>query len=116
MKKLVGGLLILAVMVTPALALAGSPWTEKGSYSERVGAKLEFGLKNALLGWVDLFYEPNKALDERENVWAGLGKGLVDSILNTVGGAFHAATFFIPVDIPLPDEGIALGEGRGMKG
>ncbi len=113
MKKVLGSLLILAVMLTPALAFAASPWTEKATYSERVGAKLEFGVKNTLLGWVDLFYEPNKAITDKGNVWGGLGKGIVDSLINTAGGAVHAVTFLIPVDLPLPDNGVDLGESGG---
>ena len=27
-------------------------------------------------------------------------------IINTLGGAIHTATFFIPVDVPLPENGV----------
>jgi hypothetical protein len=82
---------------------------EGTTYSERISGKFQFGLKNVLLGWIDLFYEPNKAVSDKTNVWAGVGKGLVDSIVNIVGGAFHLITFPIPADFPLPDDGVQLG-------
>ncbi|MBI4115068.1 MAG: hypothetical protein HY447_00675 [Candidatus Omnitrophica bacterium] len=107
-KNLVICLTLLAVLITPTLAFAASPWTEKSTYTERLAGKLEFGLTNTLLGWVDLFAEPNKAANEGKNVWGGLGKGLIDTVVNTVGGAFHLVTFPIPVDIPLPENGVDL--------
>ena len=108
MKKAVGIMLIVMLALTPTLAFAASPWTQGANYSERVGQKLQFGLTNTLLGWVDLFVEPNKAASAGGNTWAGVGKGLTDSVLNTVGGALHLVTFPIPVDIPLPDDGVQL--------
>lgn len=111
MKKTIAVVVVLiALVLTPTLALAApSPWTERTSYTERLSGKLEFGLTNTLLGWVDLFAEPNKAAGEGKNVWGAVGKGLVDTVTNTVGGAFQLITFPIPVDIPLTDGGVQLG-------
>lgn len=108
MKKLVGIMLILMLALTPTLGFAASPWTAGTTYSERIGQKLEFGLKNVLLGWVDLFYEPNKAASEGGNTWSAIGKGFTDAVLNTGLGALHLVTFPIPVDVPLPDNGVQL--------
>lgn len=98
--------LILAMMSSPLYA--ASPWVEKTSYGERTNAKLAFGLTNAMLGWIDLFYEPNRFHNDGKNVWAGFGKGLVDTVLNEVGGAFHLATFMLPFDFLLPENGVDL--------
>lgn len=104
MKKIIGLVIVLAMLITPVAAFAASPWTQADTYGDKVSGKLEFGIKNTLLGWIDLFYEPNRA----ENAWSGLGKGISDSIINIGGGAFHLVTFLIPVDLPLPDNGVAL--------
>lgn len=102
--------LALAVLVVaPQAGFAASPWMNGKTYAERISGKFQFGLKNTLLGWVDLFYEPNQAVNAGTNVWAGVGKGLVDSLVNTVGGAFHLVTFPIPADFPLPENGVQLG-------
>ena len=106
MKKAIGVVLILMVMLTPALAFAASPWTEANTYSDKAYEKLAFGVKNTLLGWTDLFYEPYRYDVEGNNVWAGMGKGLFDAVINTAGGAVHAVTFLIPVDVPLPENGV----------
>jgi hypothetical protein len=108
MKKAVVLLTLLAMLIAPTVGFAASPWTEGQTYGERVSGKLQFGLTNVLLGWVDLFAEPNRAADKGENMWAGVGKGLVDTVLNTVGGAIHLVTFMIPADLPLPDNGVQL--------
>lgn len=99
-------LLIALVLLYPASVFAASPWTEKTTYGEKIQGKLVFGVTNVLLGWTDLFVEPNRYHNEGKNVWAGLGKGLVDTVLNEVGGAFHLVTFLIPVDFPLPEDGV----------
>lgn len=106
----------LALVFAPSLASAASPWTEKTTYGEKTEGKLVFGVTNALLGWTDLFVEPNRYHNEGKNVWAGLGKGLVDGVLNEVGGAFHLVTFMIPVDFPLPENGVdTSGEKKGVE-
>lgn len=108
-------LLVITLMLVPTLAFAASPWVDKTTYGDKISGKFTFGLTNTLLGWVDLFYEPNRYQNEGKNVWSGVGKGLVDTVANTVGGAFHLVTFMIPVDFPLPEDGIDLGGGAGSK-
>jgi hypothetical protein len=110
--RVLGLLLILALLAAPGAAFAAveaSPWTQNETYADRVTGKLQFGITNTLLGWIDLFYEPNRYANEKKNIWAGVGKGLVDALVNTVGGAFQLVTFPIPVDFPLPEGGIDLG-------
>lgn len=104
MKKIIAVLMLLCVFAAPAMA--ASPWTEESTYSGKVVGKLNFGFKNALLGWTELFYEPHAAAVDGKSAWAGLGKGLVDFPLNTIGGAVHLVTFLIPVDVPLPHNGV----------
>lgn len=106
MKKLVALLIVFGILLIPTVGMAASPWTEQKTYSEQVVGKLNFGFKNLALGWADLFYEPHRYQAEGKNAWQGLGKGLVDAPLNELGGALHLVTFLIPVDVPLPDNGV----------
>lgn len=108
MKKSVSLLIVLAILLAPTLAFAGSPWTEKTTYAEKVNGKLSFGAKNLLLGWTDLFYQPHAAQKDGKNPWGAFGKALITAPLITVGGAVHFVTFPIPVDVPLPHNGVQL--------
>jgi hypothetical protein len=110
MKRTIALLILLALFIVPTIGFAASPWTDEKTYADRVSGKLQFGLTNVLLGWVALFSEPNKAATNKENMWSGVGKGLVNTVMNEVGGAFQLVTFPIPVDLPLPDNGIQLGK------
>ena len=86
-----------------------SPWTHEVGYPKQAIGKLGFGLKNLLLGWTDLFIEPKEASEKGENVLKGVGMGVVHAIENTLGGAVHTATFFLPqIDAPLPEGGTKL--------
>ena len=99
-------LVVAAVFLTQTLAFAASPWVAETTYAEKAGGKLGFGLKNALLGWTELLTRPVDYHDKGKNVFEGFGAGVVYALIYTVGGALHAATFFVPVDIPLPNDGI----------
>ena len=105
MKKFLAILIMLGVMFAPA-AMAESPWMASKTYSEKVTGKLSFGFKNLLLGWTQIFYQPHLASVNKECAWCGLGKGLVLFPVDTLGGALHVLTFPIPVDVPLPDNGV----------
>ena len=86
-----------------------SPWTSEVGYTTRAVGKLGFGVKNLLLGWVDLFTEPKEAMDSGEGFLKGLGAGLKDAVENTLGGAVHLVTFPITaIDAPLPEGGTQL--------
>ena len=109
MKKMFVLLLLTTMFLSPALGFADSPWTEKSTYNSEVAGKLQFGLKNMFLGWLDLFIEPIRAgchCKEGDNVVAGIGKGVMDAIYNTVGGAVHLVTFPLIADFPLPEDGV----------
>lgn len=98
---------ILLVLVFSANSYANSyfpasPWTKQRPYFEKISHKLGFGLLNVLTGWDALFFEPVL----NDNMWAGLGKALIYPVTNTAGGAIHALTFPIPVDVPLPEGGV----------
>jgi hypothetical protein len=94
------------LLALPPSALAGylkkSPWTREAGYSEKTINKLGFGLMNFMTGWTDLFFEPYR----EKNLFTGLLKGTWKTITNTAGGALHAVTFPIPMDIPLPEGGV----------
>lgn len=96
--------LVVVMLSASAVVFAGSPWTEKATYSEKVTAKLSFGYKNLLGGWTELFTEPASG---EGNVFQGIGRGLTNFVVYTAGGALHLVTFLIPqIDIPLPGNGI----------
>lgn len=101
-------LVVLAMCACSTAAFAAaSPWTTETGYQHQALGKLGFGVKNLLLGWVDLFKEPANA--GSGNLAKGIGKGVVDLVANEVGGALHTVTFFLPqVDVPLPDGGVQL--------
>ena len=86
-----------------------SPWTQEVGYTNRAMAKLGFGLKNALLGWTDLFTEPQEASSSGQGFLKGIGYGLKDALENTLGGVVHVVTFpLTEVDAPLPEGGTQI--------
>ena len=80
-----------------------SDWTHEPTYLGKISQKLGFGFLNITAGWTALFFEPCKD----QNFFVGIGKGIGYMATNTAGGILHAATFPIPLDIPLPQGGIA---------
>ncbi|MBI4430495.1 MAG: hypothetical protein HY587_02145 [Candidatus Omnitrophica bacterium] len=107
-RKMIALFAILFLILSSSCLFAASPWMSKETYSEQAAGKVEFGVKNTLLGWTDLISEPQNYKRDGKNVWKGIGKGLVDAIVNTVGGVFHLATFPFPFDFPLPEDGVSL--------
>ena len=107
-KKILASLLVFVIIFSSAIATAATPWVSKETYSEQIAGKVEFGVTNALLGWTDLITEPIRYKKDGKNVWKGVGKGLVDALVNTAGGIFHLATFPFPFDFPLPEDGVSL--------
>ena len=94
----------LLLFASPAFAeFKPSPWVDKTPYAEKISQKLGFGALNFFTGWTALFFEPARP----GNKLAGLGKGILYTITNTAGGAIHAVTFPIPIDLPLPEGGIS---------
>lgn len=79
-----------------------SPWVSKKPYTEKIGSKLGFGILNLGTGWTALFFEPTFA----GGFWKGLGRGILFTITDTAGGAIHAITFPLPLDVPLPNGGV----------
>ncbi|MDP3920636.1 MAG: hypothetical protein Q8R76_07515 [Candidatus Omnitrophota bacterium] len=109
MKKAILMLVLAAMVLTPINAFAAaSPWTQEATYSAKATAKLAYGFKNAVLGWTELFSVPEAYAAEDKNVLAGIGKGLCNSVVYTVGGLIHTATFLLPIDLPLPQGGVQL--------
>lgn len=101
-------MLVAAVMLIPAVAFAASPWTQETTWVKKSEQKLIFGLKNALGGVSELFTKPMDYHKEGKNVAEGVWKGLFNTITYTIGGALHVVTFPIPIDVPIPDNGIKL--------
>ena len=106
MKKIMSFVVILSMLFAP-VAFPASPWTEQKGYARQIWGKLQFGLTNTLLGWTELFTEPYEAVKNKENVVEGIGKGLVYTVGDTLGGVVHLVTFWCPkTDIPLPEGGV----------
>lgn len=101
MKKIISLAIVLAMLLVP-VAFAASPWTDEKTYGEKTAGKLGYGLTNTVLGWTKLFSTPNDYSSTGKNVWAGVGQGLVDTVVTTVLGAVQLATFPIAADIPIP--------------
>ena len=99
----------IALLSGPMIASAASSWASGATYSDKAVGKLKFGLRNVLAGWTELFRDPIEAGKSGENVLVGIGRGVWDAVGQTVGGAAHTVTFFIPqIDIPLPKGGTDL--------
>ena len=100
-------LALLLCCVITGTAYAGSfkpsDWTREPTYLGKISQKLGFGFLNITAGWTALFFEPARG----QNFFVGVAKGIGYTFTNTAGGILHAATFPIPLDIPLPQGGIA---------
>ena len=98
-----------AAKYTLSLTKAYTPslWTEAHGYKERAKHKLIFASKNTLFGWAELYDESKEAYrQEHEGVMKGFGRGLVNMLGDTVGGAVQLTTFPITAfDAPLPEGG-----------
>jgi len=114
MKKIISLVVVLSMLLAPA-AFAGSPWASEKTYGEKTVGKLEFGLTNTLLGLSKAVTVPMAYSNEGKNVWAGVGQGLIEAVVDTVGGAVHLVTFPFPVDVPLPGNGVDLSGGTAKK-
>jgi len=90
-----------------------SPWAEKKSYGEKTAGKFLFGLKNATLGWTEIFTEPQEHKYQLQRAeWEGLCNGISKSVFYTANGLIHLATFPIPVDFPDMGEGTLPSLGK----
>ena len=112
MKKISLLLILLFVFAAlPAMGYAASPWTEETGYPERMMGKFGFGLKNTLLGWTELIRQPIHHAREHEKpligTVQGLGVGIENAVVYTVGGILHLVTFPVTnLDVPLPHDGV----------
>ena len=87
-------------------AYTPSAWTQEMGYKKQAGGKFLFGGKNALLGWMELYNEPRHAARAKQNIAKGFGRGLLNTLGDTIGGVVHLATFPIrAVDVTLPEGG-----------
>ena len=106
MRKSIKGIafLMLALVLVSTAGFAASPWKEQGgSYGDMTKSKLDFGIRNLLGGWTELLTQPVK----QDNIGTGLGKGLYNATMFTIGGLLHTVTFpATMIDIPLPDNGV----------
>jgi len=92
--------LILGLLFTCQIAYA-SPWASKESYGGKTAGKFLFGLKNSLLGWTEIFTEPeDHKYDLKKTGWEGLCNGISKTAFYTAGGLIQLATFPVPVDFP----------------
>lgn len=83
-----------------------SVWTQEMGYAEQMKHKFIFGGKNTLLGWMELYNEPRESIQAKQGFFRGMGRGIVNTLGDTVGGVLHFATFPITaLDVPLPEGG-----------
>lgn len=110
MKKTFAILLSLFLICQTAYA---SPWAEKESYGGKVLGKFLFGLKNATLGWTEIFTEPQEyKFKLQRSEWEGFCNGMAKAVFYTANGLIHLATFPIPVDFPNMGEGTLPSLGK----
>ncbi len=97
-------LILTSALAAPAYAgfFEASDWTKEPTYLKKTEQKLGFGFLNLTAGWTALFFEPANG----QNFFTGLGNGVLYFATDTLGGALHAVTFPISLDIPLPHGGI----------
>jgi len=109
-------LLAVALMIATS-AFAASAWTQEDTYGKKVAGKLDYGVKNLLGGWLAILpCSSGCDMDKDTNAkpycpihcTKKLGLGLVNAVAYTVGGALNVATFPVPVDIPILNEGIKI--------
>ncbi|MBI3314018.1 MAG: hypothetical protein HYZ83_07265 [Candidatus Omnitrophica bacterium] len=93
--------LLISVPAFAAWDFPVSPWTKEKTYTDKTIYKLGFGTMNLITGWTEFLFEP-----ARSGIVKGIPLGTVHVITDMVGGLLHMGTFFIPVDIPLPDGGV----------
>lgn len=104
--------LVLALLLSlvPNAAWAdASPWTEGKTYREKMFGKLDFGVKNLILGPMHLISDPLHGINDEGALggFKGLGEGVYHGLTYTVGGALHFLTFPVTnLDVPLPDGGV----------
>jgi len=106
---------LLAFFIPSTLTLAEEPgqdvwkssaWTRTHPYFNQIGHKLGYGVLNLGTGWMALFQEPFRP----GGFFKGFARGIAYSVIYEGGGALHAVTFPIPVDIPLPRGGLSFVE------
>ncbi len=99
----------LAILLLPTVAFAASPWTTQTTYGGKVMGKLDFGFKNALGGWTEIITQPKNHHKGAKDLLMGVGQGLANAVVYTVGGVLHLVTFPITnLDVPLPGNGVNL--------
>ncbi|MDA9101106.1 hypothetical protein N9K06_00370 [Omnitrophica bacterium] len=108
MKKVGIMLLSLLFFASVCPVYAASPWTENDSYLAKTLGKLEFGITNILGGWTELFNAPERHYDQGGNPFGAIGIGFYNAVVYTAGGIIHAGTFFVPVDVPIPNNGVDI--------
>ncbi len=110
MKRMIPCALIFSIVFAPVAfaesftSVKPSLWTKQESYGDKTVHKLGFGLLNITMGWTAIPFQVSNHIDT--NPFTGLAKGIWLAATNTVGGVLHAATFPIPLDIPLPVGGV----------
>ncbi|MDP3921052.1 MAG: hypothetical protein Q8R76_09655 [Candidatus Omnitrophota bacterium] len=110
MKKIFAITLVVfvACLAVQVPAMAASPWTEEADYYAKSVSKLQFGLKNVVFGWSEIFTQTTAAAAEDRPQIEGFGEGLWNAIVYTALGAVHVVTFPIPLDVPIPNNGVDL--------
>lgn len=111
-KLLIIPTLLCFLLSTPSVSYADpSPWTNNATYLDKAFGKFEFGLLNFLGGWSEILTRPARYSEDDKNFFVGIGHGFLNGLIFTAGGAAHLVTFPVPIDIPLPEGGVASDSG-----
>ncbi len=127
MKRSCAVFTVLILLFSPVLALAAEAIDDNPElltrrqrmtvavekYGAKVGSKIDYGMPNMLMGWTQIFTEPQdhrqttgakwrQALSTVGCVFVGAGLAVVD----TAGGFVNILTSPVPVTIPLPRGGV----------
>lgn len=109
MKKAAALLLMVAILLASSNAFAASPWMDKTTYKDKMLGKLDFGVKNFLGGWTEVFNRPIKYHKDGKSPAEGFFVGVYQAIAYTAGGALHLVTFpATTIDVPLPNNGVSF--------
>lgn len=109
MKKKHFFALALLIFLFPNAGLAEPPeWTQREGYWAKFGGKFEYGAINMLGGWTEIVTTPMEYADEDKSVLAGILVGIGEGFVYTGGGILNFFTSPIPVNIPIPNNGVDM--------
>lgn len=96
---------VIFISLSKSVFADPSPWTTEPTYFRRSTAKLGYGASNFVRGWGEPYIHMIKAHEDGNNSLTALIRGGLYGLGDIAGGMFHGFTFFLPIDLPLPEGG-----------